>query len=236
MGGSFGGMVKGGCLPGIGEWTCLNCGETDCWSTRYNCYSCGGPRYFDESGMGQGHFSVGPGKGGSGPGFQGRRVGAGMSGALGRDQTCVSVENRTHRKGGGRRGGGGEASVPGAGVGSGRNRLRFQENSEDVSRAGVLGGVGAEVPGAAPMGQGRTQRELILEAVEALKTLLGQGVWTRVVGLIQKLILPPPQVTPQAPRLNGSVLNNLPSCLRTSSSLRKVFRRGWRGSARPGGR
>ena len=28
--------------------------------------------------------------------------------------------------------------------------MRFQENSEDVSRAGVLGGVGAEVPGAAP--------------------------------------------------------------------------------------
>ena len=39
--------------------------------------------------------------------------------------------------------------------------MRFQENSEDVSRAGVLGGVGADVPGA-PMGQGRTQWEFRL--------------------------------------------------------------------------
>ena len=78
----------------------------------------------------------------------------------------------------------------GAGVGFEGNRVRFQENSEDVSRSGVLGG---------PTGQGRTQRELILEAVEALKTLLGQGVGTQVVDLIQEHSLPPPQVTPQAP-------------------------------------
>ena len=65
-----------------------------------------------------------------------------------------------------------------------------------VSEAGVLGGVGAEVPGAAPMVQGRTQRELILEAVEALKALLGQAVGTRVVDLIQEHIPPPPKVTP----------------------------------------
>ena len=38
VGGSFGGMVKGCCLPGTGEWTCSNCGKTDCWSTRYSCY------------------------------------------------------------------------------------------------------------------------------------------------------------------------------------------------------
>ena len=41
-----------------GEWTCSNCGKTDCWSTRYSCYRCGVLRYFDGSGMGQGHFSV----------------------------------------------------------------------------------------------------------------------------------------------------------------------------------
>ena len=54
----------------------------------------------------------------------------------------------------------------------------------------MLGGVGAEVSGAAPLGQGRTQRELILEAVEALKALLGQGVGTQVVDLIQEHSLP----------------------------------------------
>ena len=38
-----------------------------------------------------------------------------------------------------------------------------------------------------------TQRDLILEAVEVLKTLLGQGVGTQVVDLIQEDIPPPPQ-------------------------------------------
>ena len=66
--------------------------------------------------------------------------------------------------------------MPGAGVGPGGNRVRLQDVPENVSGAGVLGGGGAEVPSAAPVGQGRTQRELVLEAVEALKTLLGQGV------------------------------------------------------------
>ena len=115
--------------------------------------------------------------GGGVPGFQGQGVGAGMSGvrlvgALGRDQTYVSAENPTHRKGSDRRGGGREGPVLGASVGPGGNRVRFQENLEDSGRAGVLGGVGAEAPGAAPMIQGKTQRELILDAVEALKTLL----------------------------------------------------------------
>ena len=36
---------------------------------------------------------------------------------------------------------------------------------------------------------------MILEAVEALAGLLGQGVGTQVVDLIQEHILPPPQVT-----------------------------------------
>ena len=35
LGGSFGGMMKCGCLPGTGGW------KTDCWSTRYSCYRWG---------------------------------------------------------------------------------------------------------------------------------------------------------------------------------------------------
>ena len=114
-----------------------------------------------------------------------------LVGALGRDQTYVSG-NPTHRKGNGRRGNGREGSVPGAGVGNGRNRVRFQEVPEETSVVGV----GVEVSGAAQKGQGRTQRDLILEAVEALKALLGQGVGTQVVDLIQEHTPRPPQVTP----------------------------------------
>ena len=58
LGGSFGGVVKGGCLQGTGEWTCSNCGKTDCWSTRYSCFRCGVPRYFDGSGVGQGFLGL----------------------------------------------------------------------------------------------------------------------------------------------------------------------------------
>ena len=59
--------------------------------------------------MEQGHFGAGLGKGGGMPGLQGQGVGAGMSGvrlvgALGRDQTCISTGNPTHRKGNGKRG------------------------------------------------------------------------------------------------------------------------------------
>ena len=115
-----------------------------------------------------------------------------LVGALGRDQTFVSAGNPTHRRGNGRRGNGREGPVPGAGVGNGRNRVRFQEVPEETS----VGGSGVEVSGAAPKGQGKTQRDLILEAVEALGALLGQGVGTQVVDLIQEHILPPPQVTP----------------------------------------
>ena len=67
----------------------------------------------------------------------------------------MSAGNPTHRKGSGMREGGREGLVPGAGVGSGGNRVRFQENLEDISGAGVLGEVGAEAPGAAPMGKGQ---------------------------------------------------------------------------------
>ena len=93
LGGSFAGMGQHGCVPGAGEfgqWTCSNCGKSDCWSTRYNCYRCGCPRYFDAAGVGQVH-SGGHGKGGGVAGFQGQGVGGGMSGALGRDQTYVSA-------------------------------------------------------------------------------------------------------------------------------------------------
>ena len=68
LGGSFSGMIKGGCLPGTGEWTCSNCGKTDCWSTRHRCNRCRVPRYFDGSGMGKVNLVLGPGKGGGVPG------------------------------------------------------------------------------------------------------------------------------------------------------------------------
>ena len=59
-----------------------------------------------------------------------------------------------------------------------------------------------EVSGPAPKGQGKTQRDLILEAVEALNRLLGQGVGTQVVDLIQEHFLPLLRLLPLAPRLN----------------------------------
>ena len=132
------------------------------------------------------------------PGLQGQGAGAGMSGvrlvgALGRDQTFVSAGNPAHRKGTGRRGAGREGQVPGAGVGPGGSRVRFQEIPEDAC---VAGRVGVEASDAAPKGQGKTQRDLILEAVEALKTLLRQGVGTQVVDFIQEHIPPPSQVPP----------------------------------------
>ena len=49
------------------------------------------------------------------------------------------------------------------------NRVRFQELPENTT---VAGRVGVEAFGAAPKGQGKTQRDLILEAVESLKALL----------------------------------------------------------------
>ena len=186
--------------------------------------------------MGQGHFGAGPGKSGGVPGFQGQGVGAGMSGvtlvgALGRDQIHVSAENPTHRKGNGRRGGGREGPVLGAGLGAGRNRVRFHFNPEDTSRAG---GVGAESSGGAPKGQGKTQRELILEAVEALKTLLGQGVGTQVVDLIQEHILPPSTVTPPGLPSELERAQHLAKLLGDKAKLDKKIRRRWKGLARPG--
>ena len=146
-----------------------------------------------------------------------------LVGALGRDQTYVSAGNPTHRKGSGMREGGREGLVPGAGVGSGGNRARFQENSEDISGAGVLGEVGAEALALLRWVKGRTHGELILQVVEALKTLLGQRVGTQVVDLIQEHILPPPQAAPPS---SPSELD----CVQQIT----VFRRRWRGLARQG--
>ena len=52
-------------------------------------------------------------------------------------------------------------------------------------------------------GQGKTQRDLILEAVEALLALMGQGVGTQVVDLIQEHI-------PRLPKLLSFALAKLP--------------------------
>ena len=75
--------------------------------------------------------------------------------------------------------------------------------------------------GAAPKGQGKTQRDLILEAVEALEAILGQGVGTQVVDLIQEHIRPPPQVASPSS----------PSEFERASTLSwtRVVRREWRG-------
>ena len=91
--------------------------------------------------------------------FRVRGLGAGMSsvrlvGALGRDQTHVSAGNPTHRKGNGRRGGGREGPVPGAGVGNGGNGVRFQEVPEETA----AGKVGVEASGAAPKGSKARRR------------------------------------------------------------------------------
>ena len=189
LGGSFAGMLQGGSILGTGEfgpWTCSNCGKPDCWSARYSCHRCGCPRYFDAAGVGQG-------KGGGVAGFHGQGVGGGMSGvrwvgALGRDQTYVSTGNLSYRKGNGRRGGAREEAVPGAGVGPGPggNRVRFQEMLEKDGVPANKSGVGEEAPSAAQVGQGKTQRAMIFEAVEALRSLLGQGVCFQVEDLIQE--------------------------------------------------
>ena len=133
--------------------------------------------------------------------------------------------NPSSRKGNDRRGGAREGAVPGAGVGpgSGGNRVRFQEMLEKDGVPADKSGVGVEAPSAAQVGQGKTQREMIFEAVEALRSLLGQGVCSQVEDLIQEHIPPHPKVTP-IPRLNQSVLNILPCCLKIKPNLRRVFK------------
>ena len=82
-----------------------------------------------------------------------------------------------------------------------------------------------EAPNGAQVGPGKTQREKIFEAVEALRLLLGQGVPRAQGGGFDSL--PPlpllPKVTP-IPRLNSSVLSNLPSCLKKKPDLRRKFK------------
>ena len=86
-----------------------------------------------------------------------------LVGALGRDQTFVSTGNPSYRKGNGRRGGAREGAVPGAGVGlgSGGNRVRFQEMVEQDGAPANKSGVGVEAPNVAQVDQGKTQRENI---------------------------------------------------------------------------
>ena len=197
-GGSFAGVGQGGGVPGTGEfgqWTCSNCGKNDCWSTRYSCYRCGCPRYFDMARMGQVH--AGQSKVGGIAGFHSPGVGGGMSGirlvgALGRDQTYVSPGNPSYRKNNGRRGGAREGGVPGAGVGpgSGGNRVKFQAESLPKS------GVGVDASDGVQMGDGKSQRDKIIEAVQVLRLLLGQEVCSQVEDLIQEHIPAPPKVTP----------------------------------------
>ena len=102
------------------------------------------------------------------------------------------------RKGNGRREGACEGAVPGAGVGpgSGGNRVRFQGVLEQDGVPAAKSGVGVEAPNGAQVGAGKTQREKIFEAVEALRLLLWQGACSQVEDLIQEHILPLPKVTP----------------------------------------
>ena len=104
-GGSFAGAGQGGGVPGAGEfgqWTCSNCGKNDCWSTRYSCYRCGCPRYFDMARMGQ--VSAGQSKAGGIASFHSPGVGeryewhsfGGCSGA--RSVVCFSWESFVSEK------------------------------------------------------------------------------------------------------------------------------------------
>ena len=94
-----------------------------------------------------------------------------LVGALGRDQTYVSAGNPTHRKGnGGQKGTVGRDQCLMRELEMGEIRCGFRRSLEETS----VGGVGVEVSGTAPKGQGKTQRDLILEAVEGL----GLRWWT----------------------------------------------------------
>ena len=74
--------------------------------------------------------------------------------------------------------------------------MRFQEELEQDGVPANKSGVGAEVPNGAQAGPGKTQRDKILEAVEALRLFLGQGVCSQVEDLIQDHIPPPSKVSP----------------------------------------
>ena len=115
-----------------------------------------------------------------------------LVGAPGRDQTYASPGNPSYRKNNGRRGGAREGGVLGAGVGpgSGGNRVKFQAESLPKS------GVGVDASDGVQMGDGKSQRDKIIEAVQVLRLLLGQDVCSQVEDLIQEHIPAPPKVTP----------------------------------------
>ena len=78
------------------------------------------------------------------------------------------------------------------------SRVRFEEVPVTITEAGTGAGGGGrweKNPGPVPVGQVRTQRELILEAVEALETLLGQGVGEQLEVLLQSPTHPPASPT-----------------------------------------
>ena len=121
--------------------------------------------------------------------------------------------------------------MPGAGVGpgSGGNRVKFQGELEQDGPPAAKSGVGVEAPDGAQAGPGKTQRDKIIEAVEVLRLLLGQGVCSQVEDLIQEHIPPPPKVTPPILLLNLSVLSSLPNCLKKKPDLRRKFKGGGKG-------
>ena len=81
--------------------------------------------------------------------------------------------------------------------------------------------LGVEAPSAAQMGQGKTQQEMIFEAVEALRSLLGQEVGSQVEDLIQEHILPPPKVTPSHSPTESERAQHLAKLLEEKARLEK---------------
>ena len=112
--------------------------------------------------------------------------------------------------------------------------MRFQGVLEQDVAPAAKSGVGVEAPNGAQVRPGKTQRDKIIEAVEALRSLLGQGVCSQEVeDLIQEHIPPLPKVTPLSPPLpipllNLSVLSNLPSCLKKTPDRTRLAKQGWR--------
>ena len=85
-------------------------------------------------------------------------------------------------------------------------------------------GVGMEVPNGAQADLGKTQRDKILEAVEALRLLLGQGVCSQVEDLIQDHIPPPPKVTPPHSPTELERAQQLAKLLEEKARLEKKIR------------
>ena len=85
-------------------------------------------------------------------------------------------------------GGAREGGVPGAGVGPGSGGTRVKFQAESLPKSGV----GMDVAEGIQTGDGKSQRDKILEAVQALKLLLGQEVCSQVEELIQDHIPAPP--------------------------------------------